>query len=69
MATILYINSEIGVGNGSDVHFVTGGKQYMLHFDTEPTEADRDECILLFEQKVLDHIAENIIKETEEVLI
>ena len=66
MAEILY---ELDVSDGHNVHFVTGGRQHMLHFRSTPSQSQRDEAILLFEQRLIDEIAAEVINENEEVLI
>lgn len=65
MATVLY---ELDVTDGHNVHFVTGGRQYMLRFQTTPTQSERDEAILLFEQREREAMIREQFNESEEVL-
>lgn len=66
MAIILY---ELDVNDGHNVHFVTGGHQHMLHFQSIPSQSERDEAIALFEQRLINEIAEMSINENEEMLL
>jgi hypothetical protein len=58
-------------GDGYDVRIITAGEAHTLHFTDHPSEADIAAVILLFEQRMIDAVAEKLAldEETGDVLL